>query len=542
MVGYKRLMAADARGTLARLARFRAGVVAQAFTRHGGRLVKTAGDGLIAEFPNAADAVLAAEALQRGAEATDADMPRERRLMFRVGVAVGEIMVADGDVFGHAVNLAARLEGMAQPGMVLMSDDVRAALPARLGEPLLDNGRRRFRNVAEPVRVWSWPCRLPAAVGRKPRVALAALDVRDPNGELLASGLASELRARLARFTGLAVAEDRAHADYAVEGEARLVGSRARLYVRLVSIRDARQVWSDRYDMAMEDMFDLLDHCAARVATSVRRRVAAAEAERTAGTPLDELSFEELLAYAGTRFYIPTKAGWRAGGEAAEQALALIDDDSMALAMAAAGLGLAEEIYGFGRTDRKVQALAFERTHRALVARNTSDMAHTVHAGLLIFGRGRHADGRAAAERALDLNPDYNMGWWTLAAAQTFAGDYDAGAESAARAAALEPDDPYVHLYARIAGLAHFAAKRYGDAAAWFSTSDRLAPGVEATSAGLAAARQAAGDTEGAAEATRRLTRSTPAFRLSAAEPLPFRDSKVWDDLDAALRRAGVPL
>jgi tetratricopeptide (TPR) repeat protein len=274
---------------------------------------------------------------------------------------------------------------------------------------------------------------------------------------------------------------------------------------------------------------------------SVRRRVAADDAERLAGRPLDELSVEELLALAGVSFFTPTKEGWRGGGVISEQILELQPKNFMALMMAGSGLGTAEFLYGFGRPDDTVLNLAFRRVEESVRVNNKSDVNHTAHSLLLLFGRRRHADAMAAARRSLELNPDFNMAMWALGAAQVFSGEPDAGAESAMRAVTLETRDPYVHLYSRFAGYGHLDAGRLDEARALFERANQLAPGVGPNLAALAVTCWRAGDHHDARSAVGALLEHEPDFTVSGCCPLPYRAPEPWLKFAEALRAAGAP-
>jgi tetratricopeptide (TPR) repeat protein len=168
-------------------------------------------------------------------------------------------------------------------------------------------------------------------------------------------------------------------------------------------------------------------------------------------------------------------------------------------------------------------------------------MANAVHALLLLYVRKRHRDAAASARRALEFNPEYNMGLWTLGAIQVFSGESDAGAQSATRAVQLDIRDPYVHLYSRIAAYGHLGAGRYDQAAEWFLRADQLAPGVPPNLAGLVVSRWVAGDEEGARHASLRLLEEDPEFRLRELHPLPYSDERNWERFVDTLRRAGAP-
>ena len=542
VAGYSRLTEADEEGTVAALKSHRRELIAPKVAEHRGRIVKTTGDGLLIDFASVVDAVRCAIEMQHGMTARNSGLPPDKRIDYRVGVNLGDVIVDDDDIFGDGVNVAARLEGMADPGGILISQMVREAVADKLDAVFVDNGERKFKNIARPIRVWSWPRRLSAKrQDRKPLVFVAGFEARSEEERRLAADLGDELKAQLSRLTGLEIAVERRNAHYVVEGTVRQAAGRCRVFARLIGIEGDKQIWSDRYDEDTDDPFDILDRCVPRMAMSVRRRVAADDAERLANRQLDELSLEELLSLAGVSFFTPTKAGWRRGGEIAEQALELDPQNFMALAMAAAGLGLAEYLYGFRKPEDAETSLAFRRVDEALRLTNRSDMLHVTHAGLLVYARRRHRDSAAAARQALELNPEYNMGLWLLGAAQVFAGESDVGAQTAARAVNIDIRDPYVHLYSRVVAYGHLGSGRYGEAADWFQKADQVAPALPPNLTGLAVSRWLDGDKDGARDAVARLLEEEPEYRLGEMQPLPYRDDGMWTRFVETLRHAGAP-
>ena len=376
VVGYSRLMEADEEGTLAQLRSHREELVNPTIAEHHGRVVKLVGDGVLVEFGSAADAVRCAIGLQEGMATRLASVPELQRTVFRIGVNMGDIIFEDGDIFGDGVNVSARLEGMADPGGVLISQSVRDIVAPLINVPFFDNGERKFKNISRPIRVWSWPRQLAALRSEgKPRVFVTGFEGRSDKEQQVAADLSEELRAHLARLTGLEITSKRENAHYVVEGGLRAAGRRYRVFARLTAVDGDRQIWSDRYDEGTDDPFELLDRCAPRMAMSVRRRVAADDAARLASRPRDELSLEDLLALAGVSFFTPTKAGWRGGGEIAEYALELQPKNFM-VAMAASGLGTAELLYGWRKPDDAVVDLAFRRIFGSIVE-VTCCMSHT---------------------------------------------------------------------------------------------------------------------------------------------------------------------
>jgi class 3 adenylate cyclase len=542
VVGYSRLMGDDEAGTLARLKALRRELIDPAIANHRGRIFNTAGDGLLAEFANAMDAVAGAVEMQRAMAGRNAEIPEQERIVLRIGVNLGDVIVDGDDIHGNGVNVAARLEGLAEPGGLLISQKVHESIDGKLDAEFADNGKREFKNIAKPIRVWSWPRRLPTdRRERKPFVVIADFEGRSEDELRLAEDLRDELAAALSRLTGLEVTRDRRKADYSIHGGVRLAGQRCRLSARLIGEDDEKQLWAERYDEDTDDAFDILDRCVPRMAMSVRRRIASDDAAKLAGQNLDEMTLEHLLSTAGVSFFTPTREGWLRGGQIAELALEREPTNFMALAMAAVGVGMVEIYYGFRQPDDGTIETAFARIEEARRQTSKSDMLIVVYSGMLLYGRRRHDEAVAAAERALELNPEFNMGLWALGAAQAFGGKYAEGIDAATRAVDVDIRDPYVHLYSRIAGYGYYGASEFQEAAEWFWKADQLAPGLPHNLAGLAASQWHNGDREGARGTLARLLDEEPEFRIRDMMTLPYRDVAVWERFLDALRAAGAP-
>lgn len=542
VVGYARLMGEDETGTLAALRAHRRQLIDPLIARHGGRIVKTMGDGILLEFADAIDATLCAIGIQQGMLTRNAEVPEDRRIVFRIGINLSDVIIEGDDILGDGVNLAARLEGMAEPGGLLVSHSVYERIADEAEFEFADNGERAFKNIVNPVRVWSWPRLLPTdRPDRKPFVVIAEFHGRSEDERGLADDLSDELVAALSRLTGLEVTLDRRKADYIVQGAVRLSRNRCRLSVQLISVDDEKQLWAERYDENSDEPFDVLDRCVPRIAMIVRRRIASDDAARSVGMDFDQMTFEQLLSAAGVSFFTPTKEGWLQGGRIAELALERDATNFMALAMAAAGLGMAEFLYGYRRPENTVVDDAFLRLDIARRQTNESDMLLCVYSGMLLYARGRYDEAITAAERSLELNPEYNMGLWCLGAAQAFAGNYHDAVSSATRAVDVNIRDPYVHLYSRITGYGHFGAKNYSHATEWFGKADQLAPHLPHNLIGLAASRWHGQDEQGARAAVAQLLETESTFRIADLIILPFRDREVWDRLLTGLRAAGAP-
>ncbi len=542
VVGYSRLMGADEAGTLEALRMHRAELIDDAVARHGGRIVKTMGDGLLIEFSDAAQSVRCALAVQDGMASRNLAAADDKKVVYRIGINYSDIILEGGDIFGDGVNIAARLEGFAEPGGLLVSQSVYERVAGELQYLFADSGPRKFKNIVQPVQVWSWPRRLPdEREDRKPFVMLGEFAGAEGGEAELAADLKAELSAELSRLTGLEVTLDARKADYAVVASVRRAGGRSRISASLVAVEENKQLWAERYQPESGDAFGILDECVPKMVMSLRRRIAADDGERASGKDPGDMTVEQMLAAAGRSFFTPTMAGWSGAGEIAERAVEKAPENFMALAMAAAGLGLAEALYGFRPTEPAVIDRAMRHIEEARRQTNESDMVLTVYSGLLLYGRGRHDEARAAAEAALQLNPGYNMALWNNSAAEIFSGQYEAGIETGHRAINIDTRDPYVHLYSRTVAYGHFAAGGHEEAARWFWRADQLAPGLPHNLAGLAASQAAAGDGPAAAESLSRLIEAEPAFCMRDMAVPPFRASDIGERYAAHLRAAGAP-
>ena len=537
VVGFSALMGADEAGTLRRVRAWFDDVLYTETAQHDGRVFKTMGDGALVVFPTARAAVACAISVQAASMAFEPERDDQARLRVRIGVNDGDLTFVDGDAYGDCVNVAARLEGMALPDGVLIAETTWEKLESDVSETFHDNGPRKFKNIARGIRVYSWPDKLPSPRSAgKPRLNVAGFAMRGGPDPDTGDVLGEEIRAHLSRLTGLEITQSAEDAHYVLEGSGRVSSGRSRVTVILTDVETNRQIWAGRCDASTDDAFDIADHCAPQIVMNARRHIASHDAERLRDRPLDELSKDDLMALSGVSFFNPTYAGWHGAGVIAEQALELDPDNFMALAMAAAGLGLAEPLYGLGEIPTPVLETALARVSRAVRANNRSDMLHSVRGGLLLYGHRNYAGAEAAARQSLAINPEYNMGWWMLASVQVFSGAVAEGAASAERSFDIAPEDPFAHLYCRVAGYAHLSADNPEEACAWFRRADQLAPGLAPNLLVLAAGCDLAGDAQGAETAFQCLIDADPEFDVDAVSPLPFSDAGDWVRIDNAVR------
>jgi TolB-like protein len=321
IAGYSRLMGSDEEGTLQQLKAHRRELVDPKITEHRGRIVKTTGDGMLVEFVSVVDAVRCAVDIQRGMAERNADVPAARRIEFRIGINVGDIISDENDIYGDGVNVAARLEALAEPGGILVSRNVHDQVRDKLGFAFEDLGEQLVKNIARPIGVHRVQIADLAALARTsaavaPRSAEAASAKRpsiavlpfanmsaDVEQEYFADGIVEEIITVLSRvrwlfviarnstftYTGRAVDIKQIARElgvrYVLEGSVRKAGNRIRITAQLIDASDSTHLWADRFEGGLEDIFDLQDQVTANVVGAIAPKLEQAEMARATRKP-----------------------------------------------------------------------------------------------------------------------------------------------------------------------------------------------------------------------------------------------------------------
>jgi TolB-like protein/class 3 adenylate cyclase len=318
VVGYSRLAGADEEGTLARLRALRSDLIDPAIATHHGRIVKRTGDGSLIEFRSVVDAVRCAVEVQNRMVERNAGVPEDRRIEFRIGVHLGDVVEeADGDLMGDGVNIAARLEGVAEPGAICVSEDAYRQVKGRLDLAVRDLGPTQLKNIAEPIRVYSLDVNAPAVAkltpapaakkSGPPRLSLVVLPFAniggDPSHEHFVDGVTESLTTDLSRIRGsFVIGRNTAftfkgkavdlkqigrelNVRYVLEGSVQRGGQRMRVNVQLNDAESGHHLWAERFDKALTDLFDMQDEIIARLAGALNTELIAAEARRAEQTP-----------------------------------------------------------------------------------------------------------------------------------------------------------------------------------------------------------------------------------------------------------------
>jgi adenylate cyclase len=319
VVGYSRLMGEDETSTLAALKKLRAELVDRKIAEHQGRIVKLTGDGLLVEFPSVVNAVACAADVQRGMRARNSGVPQDQQIEFRMGVNVGDVIVEGGDIFGDGVNVAARLESIAPPGGIAVSQSVRDQLGKRLGFTFEDMGERRLKNIERPIRVYSISLDTPssrqadvaAATTGEEKPSIAVLPFTnmsgDPEQEYFSDGITEDIITDLSKVSALSVVArntaftykgknvevsevaKRLGVDFVVEGSVRKAGSRVRVTGQLINAKDDRHLWADRYDRDLTDIFAIQDEITHAIVEQLKVKLLPQEKKSIAQAPTDNV-------------------------------------------------------------------------------------------------------------------------------------------------------------------------------------------------------------------------------------------------------------
>ena len=496
VVGYSRLIRSDEEGTLAALKALRADLIDPKIAEHHGRVFKLMGDGMLAEFASAVDAVRAAVEAQRAIAERNADLPDDKRIAFRVGINLGDVVVDGDDIHGDGVNVAARLEGLAEAGGICISGGVYDQVRDRIDYPFEDLGEHQVKNIDRPVRVWRWVTDGVAAAGTasadkplplpdKPSIAVLAFDnlSGDPDQEYFADGIAEDIITALSKFRWFFViarnssftykgksvdvkqVAEELGVRYVLEGSVRKAGSRVRISAQLIDAQTGNHVWAERYDRELADIFDLQDEMTATIVGAIEPELGSAERARAKRKPPDNLD-------AWDRYQRGLWHLWRYNrddyGEAEKLFQSAIDlDPGFGPAYAGVAYLLNSHVI-FGWTDAPDQTLG--RALRAgQLAVSTDDKDPFAHyaLGRVLTMQGDFEAAIAEEEKAIDLNPNLALAYYGLGFALTWSGRAREALPHFHKAIRQSPHDPALWSFETMTGFAHIQLGEYAEAVEW---------------------------------------------------------------------------
>jgi adenylate cyclase len=570
VVGYSRLMERDEAGTHALLTRRWKDVLDPLVERHQGRVFKRTGDGVFVEFASAVNAVDCAAALQRDMAAANADMPDERRIVLRVGVNLGDVMVDGSDLFGDGVNLAARIETLAHPGGVAISDAVRQHVEGRVGVDFADGGRHEVKNIERPVHIWVWApggtARPPAtalpetppALPDKPSIAVLPFDNMSGDAEqgYFADGITEDIITDLSKVSGLfVIARNSSFAykgrstdirqvsrelgvRYVLEGSVRRVAGRVRINAQMIDGSNGGHLWADRFDRDISDIFSVQDEVTRTIVGALKVKLTAGEEIRRESRGKVDPEVYDLLVRSRQTLMQLNPASAVEARRMLEHVLAI--DPGQALAHARLSI-IAFADYANqwnGATPENLdQALVLAR--KAIDLDETEPMGHIALA-LALSWLKRLDEAAAAAERAVELGPSLADAYAGLGNVRDFQGRHEEAAALYTRAHRLDPQfDMALHFL----GRALLALGRYDEAEIAFKRRLMLSPHSDMTRFYLACLYGLSGRPDEARRWWQDTLKVNPNFSVAHLKrALPYKDPSLIDRLASGLRDAGVEI
>jgi TolB-like protein/class 3 adenylate cyclase len=558
VVGYSRLAGADEDRTLARLRALRSDLIDPTIAVHHGRVVKRTGDGILVEFRSVVDAVRCAIEVQNGMVERNAGVPPERRIEFRVGVHLGDVVEeSDGDLMGDGINIAARLEGIAKPGTVCLSEDAYRQVKSRLDVAVNDLGPTQLKNIAEPVRVYSLAVGVPPqakpapqaepvtpeksssylALPEKPSIAVLAFQNMsgDPEQEYFADGMVEDIITGLSRINWLFVIARNSSfvykgktvdvkqvgrelgVRYVLEGSVRKAGNRLRITGQLVDAESGAHLWADRYDGAFEDIFDLQDRITDAVVGIIEPNLRRAEIERARRKHPENLDAYDLVLRGLAHFASVMPEDIKLAIGFLEEAIKLDPNYAVAHAYLSWCMEIRYVRGGFDEGDKAKGV----RHARVALARGGDDAAALAVASLVILLLDKDAVAATSGiGRAIALNGSSALAFLHGALIHGWAGDKALAEEYANRALRLSPFDPHGFQAYMALGAVRLREERYAESASFYSMGVQANPQFTSLYSMQAAASALAGNIEEAKLTVRRLLELEPGFRIRPMEAL----------------------
>ena len=580
VVGYSRLAASDEERTLARMRTLWSDLIAPTISLHHGRVVKRTGDGSIIEFRSVVDAVRCAIEVQNGMVERNAGLPPERRIEFRVGIHLGDVVEeSDGDLMGDGVNIASRLQSVAAPGAICLSEDAYRQVKARLDLSVSDLGSTQLKNIADPMRIYSLqvgaapgadpgPHHKPAAPAAaasppsgKPSIAVLPFTNMsgDPEQEYFVDGMVEDIITALSRFNqlfviarnstfaykGRAVDVRQVAAElgvrYVLEGGVRKAGNRLRITGQLIDAATGAHLWAERFDGDLQDVFDLQDKITASVVGAIEPTVLKAEIERARRKPAENLDAYDLYLRALPHVYAMRPDENLLGYGLLTQAIDLEPTFAPALAHAAWCLEqrLSRAWPAVG-TDDLGTAIALAR--RAAAAGSDDPLAVVIASFVLVMAGRDYGAGLDGVRRAVERNPGSGHVNFLAGTALVCGGDPEAGLALAERAMALGPLDPGYFMFLTVAGLAHLFSGRPAKALELAERSAALNPDWDTAYWVLVPACVQLGRLPDAQAALAKFRALAPGMTVSGFQRvLPLKDPAALNIILDGFRRAGLP-
>ena len=574
VAGYSRLMGADEEGTLAALKAYRREVIDLKLTEHRGRIVRIIGDGLLVEFASVVAAVRWAVEVQRAIGERNSGLPQDKRIEFRMGINAGDIIIDGIDIWGDGVNVAARLEALAEPGGICVSSRVQEDVHGSVEVAFEDIGEQQLKNIARPVRVYrvhlNGATKTAPALQPSHKPSIVVLPFNNMSGdseqEYFADGMVEEITTALSRtrwlfviarnssftYKGRAVDVKQVGRElgvrYALEGGVRKAADRVRITAQLIDASTGAHLWADRFDGSLEHIFELQDQVTASVVAAIAPRLEQAEVERAKHKPTESLDAYDYFLRGIASLHSWTK-------ESNDEALRLFNKAIELDPDFASAYGMASWCYvrrkgGRWMTDRVQETAEAARLGRRAVELGWDDPVALAWGGFSLAYVVHDVEvGATLIDRALLLNPNLAEAWHFSGWVRIYLGQPEIAIEHLAHAMRLSPVDPLTFVTLMAIAFAHFFAGRYNDASLWAEKALAASPprlrekAVYHPALLIAAASNAlAGRLEEAQNAIAQSRQISPTAHISNLKnQIPLRRPDDLVRYAEGLRKAGLP-
>ena len=574
VVGYSRLASEDEERTLARLRALRSDLIDPTIAVHNGRVVKRTGDGALVEFRSVVDAVRCAIEVQNGMVERNAGVPQDRRIEFRIGIHLGDVVEeSDGDLMGDGVNIASRLEGVAEPGAICLSEDAYRQVKARLDLSVSDLGSKQLKNIADPIRVYALQvgagAAKPAMVSQSatsqpataapPKLSIAVLPFAnmsgDPEQDYFADGISEDIITGLSKLPQLFVIArnssftfkgQNVHVQdvgtklgvrHVLEGSVRKSGNRVRITAQLIDAASGGHLWAERFDRDLTDIFAVQDDVTQHIVGALAVNLTVDERQRLSSEHTRNPEAYDCFLRGRELWHGLTEATNIAARDLLLRAIELDPKFAAAHAFLALTYGL-DYLNRWGASPSTAMAHAEQAAGRAVALDDADPWAHWALSMIYLYTR-RHDAALSECERVVALNPNFAEGYVSFGEVLHYSGSNEEALRCFDRGMALNPYFPDVLLHFR--ALACFQLGRYGEAVSLLEQRVARNAITDVSRALLAASLGHLGRVDEARAAWQETLRVNPGYSLDyRRKVLPYKNPANFELVVEGLRKAGV--
>ncbi len=574
IAGFSRLVGFDEEGTLAAQRSYRTEIIEPLLAQHNGRIANTAGDSFLFEFPSAVEAVRCVMAVQTGIAERNSNIPSDRRIEYRVGINVGDVVAEGNDLLGDGVNIAARLENICEPGGIILSDDAYRQVRDRLDVSWEDGGEHEVKNIARPIQVWHWATdQISQSVKAKPdtnallplpdkpSIAVLAFDNMsgDPEQEYFSDGITEDIITALSRvgwffviarnssftYKGRAIdvrqVAEELGVRYILEGSVRKGGTRLRITAQLIEAATGNHTWADRYDGQIDDIFDFQDQVTESVVNAIEPKLRQSEISRSLQKRAKDLDAYDLFLRGLQHISVFEKSRNTQARTHFDAALAIDPQYVPALAYGS-WCRAVSVIFNWSDDPVKENGRALKMARTALEISPEDATALRMAGFTFSIVQRDHGNGRALIDKSLAYDPNSALSWVSRAWTNLWddrPGEAEADFEHAIR---LNPLDPWAFQAASGMSYALVGLGRFEEALPWARKAAREMPSWITVQRGLAITLGHLGRDDEAKEVVREMLRIDPEFTISRfAASIPFKEGLVQERVIEGMRKAGVP-